>query len=135
MKNILVYVESRFPVSKKFIRNIVNTYLDGVGIQSTVEISLAIVGDRKMKDLNTKYHKENTTTTVLSFPLENVFSKDQSKGKGFIYPPDNTLRLGDIIISYPQAVARAGEDNMLVADKLKQLIIHGLDNLMGNTAR
>ena len=48
----------------------------------------------------------------------------------FVDPPDNILRLGDIIISYPQARERAAEDNMLVDDKIDELVIHGLTNLL-----
>ena len=54
-----------------------------------------------------------------------------SKNSTFIDPPDDVLRLGDIIISYPQVIERARDEEMLVDDKIDELIVHGLKNLMG----
>lgn len=128
MRNLLIFVESRFPIDRARLKKTLNTFLDSSGIKGDVEVSVAIIGDRKMRSINEKYHKESGTTTVLSFTQAEtaVFG-----AVGFIEPPDNILRLGDVIISYPQAVERAGEDNMMVDDKIDQLLIHGLNNLIG----
>lgn len=120
MRNILVFVESRFPVNRKKIKEVVNRFLDTERLRSNYEVSIAVVGDRKMKEFNKKYRNKNETTTVLAFPLDD-----------FIYPSDGILRLGDVIISYPQAVDRAVEDEMMVDDKIEELLIHGLKNLLG----
>ncbi|MBM3283437.1 rRNA maturation RNAse YbeY, partial [Candidatus Gottesmanbacteria bacterium] len=50
----------------------------------------------------------------------------------FIDPPDNILRLGDVVVSYPQVIEAAYQENKLVDDKIDELIIHGLSNLLGN---
>ena len=50
----------------------------------------------------------------------------------FVPPPDGMIRLGDIVVSYPQAVIEAGEDNVLVLDKIIELVLHGLEHLLGN---
>lgn len=120
MRNILVFVESRYKVDRKRIKQVVNRFLDQERLRSNYEVSIAIVGDRKMKGFNKKYRNKNEMTTVLAFPLV-----------GFVFPADKVLRLGDVIISYPQAVARAAEDEMLVDDKIEELLIHGLSNLLG----
>lgn len=128
MRNLLIFVESRFPADRTRLRKTLNTSLDKSGIKGDVEVSVAVIGDRKMRELNEKFHKESGTTTVLSFTQIEIAS---SKAFGFVEPPDGILRLGDIIISYPQAVERAGEDNMLVDDKIDELLIHGMNNLIG----
>lgn len=120
MRNILVYIESRYPIAKKNLVSLTNDFLDNEKIKVDIEVSIAVVGDRKMRLLNKKYRQKDETTTILSFSLE-----------GFITPDDGFLRLGDVVISYPQAVERAVEDEMLVDDKIKELLIHGLNNLMG----
>lgn len=132
MRNILIFVESRFPVNRSNVRKIINEFFDQEKLKK-VEVSIAIIGDRKMKNLNKIYRGKDETTTVLAFALEDS-GQTSSPGKsnaGFIDMPDDVLRLGDVAISYPQAVLRSGEDNMLVEDKLKELLIHGLKNLIG----
>ncbi len=127
MRNLLIFVESRFPVDRKRLKKTLNMFLDKERIKGDVEISVAIVGDRKMRFLNEQYHKKQGTTTVLSFALEDPRVSDIS----FVKPSDNFLRLGDVIISFPQAVKRASEDDMFVDDKIDELLIHGLNNLLG----
>lgn len=87
---------------------------------------MSIVGDRLMKDLNRKYRNIDETTDVLSFPMT-----EEVKDKPFVEPPDNVLRLGDIIISYPGAREDAGEENKLVDDKIDELVEHSMLHLLG----
>jgi probable rRNA maturation factor len=101
----------------------VETFLNEQKIKSEVEVSISIVGDRKMRELNKKYRNLEETTSVLSF--------SQQEGKPFINPPDGILRLGDIIISYPQTVAMAAAENKLIDQKISELVRHGLANLLG----
>lgn len=131
MRNILIFVESRYPVNRKQVKKLTDEFLDSEKLKGNIEVSIVFVGDRKMKNLNKKYREKDETTTVLSFPLEEVTKTTQSGRAGFVYPPDGFLRLGDVVISYPQTVERAGEDDMLVDDKINELLIHGLNNLIG----
>lgn len=132
MISVLVFTESRFPIDRKNLREFVKNYLH-TKVNGQVEISVSIVGDRKMKFLNTKYRQLSETTDVLSFPisdsrtnldLSSGFSPDKSS-------PDKILRLGDVVVSYPQAVLEAAEDNKLVIDQVEFLLAHGLDHLLG----
>lgn len=107
---------------KKEVTDVLKTRLKG-----SCEVSILIGGDRQMKQLNKTYRNIDDTTDVLSFPQH-----DPTQAmKPFVPPPDGVLYLGDIIISYPQAIKEAAKDNMLVDDKIVQLILHGLDHLMG----
>ena len=117
--------ESRFPINRKIIRNAVQQYITLHKLRSDVVVEVAVVGDRKMHSLNKTYRQLDTTTTLLSFGYE-----DPHRATTFVEPPDNILRLGSIVISYPQAVRRAGEDGMMVDDKFSQLIEHGMKNLL-----
>lgn len=126
MINVLFQTESHFPVAREKVKEAVKHTLERK-IQSDLEVSVAVVGDRAMRTLNKTYRNIDSTTDVLSFP-----QNDPSQmAKPFVSPPDNILRLGDIIVSYPQAVVEASEDNMLVDDKIVQLVLHGVDHLMG----
>lgn len=126
MISILFQTESHFPVDRKKIKDSVANFLSKK-ISSDTEVSISIAGDRRMKELNTKYRKLDETTDVLSFP----FNDPTVKAQPFQDSPDNVFRLGDIIVSYPQAVEEAAEENKLVDDKIIELVLHGLNHLLG----
>jgi len=81
-----------------------------------------------MKTLNKKYRNLDKTTNVLSFPFHDP---TQPADTAFIESPDDVLRLGDIVISFPEARDMAIKDNKLVDDEIVFLALHGLDHLMG----
>lgn len=117
-----IFVESRYRVNRKRIKAMVSKVLAKHQIKSAVEVSVAVVGDRKMKKLSKKYKGEDKTRNVLSFPL--------SEGSP-TYLPSDKLRLGDIVISYPQVIKEAAQDEMLVDDKVDELIEHSMQHLLG----
>lgn len=119
---ILTFVESRYRVNRKKIRDVIHEVLDAKGITSKCEVSLAFVGDRKMHALNLKFRNLDKTTNILSFPL--------SEGQQTPLPA-SVMRLGDIVISYPQIINEAARDEMMVDDKINQLVEHGLLHLLG----
>lgn len=125
MTHVLISTESRFPVNRKLIKGVVEKFLSEQKIKSEVEVSILVVGDRKMRELNKIYRGLKESTPVLSFSL--------GEGKPFVNPPDGILRLGDIVISYPQMVTLAANENKLIDQKIGELIRHGLANLLGIT--
>jgi len=58
------------------------------------------------------------------------FTSDEVKGE-FIYPPDEKINLGEIIVCYPIAVEEAKAENKRIDDKVHELIKHGAEHLMG----
>ena len=66
------------------------------GIVSHADVSVSVVGEKKMLALAKKYLKENNVLhNVLSFP----FTETKQR---FVDPPDDVLHLGDIILCYPK---------------------------------
>ena len=120
--SILLYVESRYKVNRKRIRKIVSQTLNAQNIQGPVEVSIAFVGDRKMRELSKKYKGEDKTRNILSFPLH--------EGEKIVLPTDK-LRLGDIVISYPVLIKESAKEEMLVDDRVDMLVEHGLLHLLG----
>lgn len=132
MVNILLTSESRYPVNRKGVKQAVIDILKEQKIKSAVEVSVLIVGDRKMAELNKKYLNHEGTTDVLSFPLGNGLSQTRNDLiAGFVNPPDEVLRLGDIVVSYPCAVKQAQEFNLLVDQEISNLVKHGVLHLLG----
>ena len=120
--NVLIFVESRYKVNRKRIRTALANLLSEQGINSPVEVSLAIVGDRKMRELSKKYKGEDKTRNILSFSL--------TEGEKHTTPSD-IIRLGDIVISYPVVITEAVRDEVLVDDKIDELVVHGMTHLLG----
>ncbi|HSX09592.1 MAG TPA: rRNA maturation RNase YbeY [Candidatus Saccharimonadales bacterium] len=119
---ILIYVESRYKVNRKRIKSAVEFVLEEQNIQTPVEVSIAIIGDRKMKELNKKYRNKEGTANILEFPL--------NEGEQTKLPTDIT-RLGDIVISYPMVIKEASEQEMMVDDRVEELVQHGMLHLLG----
>lgn len=126
MISILFHTESHYPVDRKKVKDALSGEL-GKKVKSNTEVSVSIVGDRRMQALNKKYRNIDAPTDVLSFALNDPTEKSVP----FLDGPDGMLRLGDIVVSYPQAVNQAAEENKLVDDKIIELALHGLHHLLG----
>src|SRR6266566_7602496 len=100
---IFIYVESRYKVNRKRIKSAISSVINENSIKSSLEVSVAIVGDRKMAGLNKKYRNKEGTTNILSFPL--------SEGEQTHLPSD-IIRIGDIVISYPQVIREAAAQEL-----------------------
>lgn len=120
--NVPIFVESRYKINRKKIKQVVENVLSKNQITGPVEVSIAVVGDRKMRELSRKYKGEDKTRNILSF--------SQTEGEDLKNPTD-VLRLGDIVLSYPMIIKDASKDEMLVDDKVDQLVEHGLMHLLG----
>ena len=120
--SIPIYVESRYKLDRKRVKQTVEAVLKSKGITGRAEVSIAIVGSRKMRDLNNKYRNIDRATNVLSF--------SQMEGEVTVMPA-NLLILGDVIVCYPIAVDDAARDNVLVDRKISELVEHGLLHLLG----
>jgi rRNA maturation RNase YbeY len=119
---VLIYVESRYKLDRKAIKATVAAVLEEYKVQSAVEVSIAIVGDRKMTKLNKQYRNKEGTANILEFPL--------AEGESSRLPNDVT-RLGDIVISYPMIIKEAAAQDLLVDERVDELVRHGMLHLLG----
>ena len=113
------YAVSAAPIKKKLANFFVK-----MGIVSDAEVSIAIVGEKRMMELGRKYLKDKKLHNVLSFtPTETKVN--------FIYPPGGTIYLGEIIVCYQEALREAKDENVLTDEKVYELIEHGAMHLLG----
>lgn len=91
--------------------------LSAVG-ESTSELSIELIGDRRMRRLNCVYRKKDRTTDVLAFAMRESDN------------PCPTL-LGDVVISVPTALRQAREAGRTLEDELAALLVHGVLHLCG----
>lgn len=83
------------------------------------EVSISIVDNSEIKQLNKEYRGMDEETDVLSFPLDDEF---------FMEGP---LLLGDIIISGEKVLEQAEEYNHSLHREMAYLVAHSMFHLMG----
>ena len=57
--------------------------------------------------------------------------KPEEEPAAFIGPPDGLMHLGEVIISYPQAVIQAQEHGHSIKREMAILIVHGVLHILG----
>ncbi|MBV9263154.1 MAG: rRNA maturation RNase YbeY [Candidatus Eremiobacteraeota bacterium] len=84
------------------------------------DLSLSLVDDSRIRELNRDYRGKDRATDVLSFPL--IAASDAS--------PEPLL--GDVVISVETARRQAAEYDASLQREIYRLLIHGLLHLMGH---
>jgi probable rRNA maturation factor len=105
----------KFPSRK--LKRIALQVLDLVG-QGQAELSVALIGNAEMRELNAKFRKKDYATDVLSF------------GGGDEVPGAVKL-LGDVVISVEKAEEQARERGLTSHVEITTLLIHGILHLLG----
>lgn len=106
--------QSRLQIDPTRLRTAVETVLSGEGISSG-EISLAVVDDEAIHELNRRWLEHDEPTDVLSFVLEEA----------------DGYREGEIIVSADTALVRSGEFGWSAHEELLLYVIHGTLHLAG----
>ena len=136
----MLYIQNltKAKVDKNFLEKISEKTLKIAGIKKKAEISLVIVSNKKIKELNKKYRGIDKITDTLSFgqletPLKNSKAKPelQNPKTKFVGPPDKILRLGEIFISYQKAKVQAIQRRQTIKKEIAFLFIHGILHLLG----
>ncbi len=114
---------------KSWLESVAEKVLTAQGAGSKVELGLVIVGQERVRQLNLRYLRKDEPTDVLAFSM----LPEQPGGNlaPFVIPPDGIEHLGEVIISYPQAVIQAEEHRHSVKREIAILIIHGVLHLLG----
>ena len=134
---IQVFDEFEDAVCDAWLERICLAALEQEAVRQSV--SLVLADDQIVRALNAEYRGLDKTTDVLSFAFDNqgeFFGEgdapsDWSAGQDFVLPPGESAGLGEVIVSYPQAVRQAEEAGHSVNRELAHLITHGILHLMG----
>ena len=112
--------------------------LDAEHTEGPDRLTVMIVGDERIRDLNRTFKGEDEVTDVLSF---NEAAGDAIGEENEYEWPDfseigptgdvESERLGDIAISFPQVERQAAENGKSVDTELAMLTIHGVLHLLG----
>jgi probable rRNA maturation factor len=122
--------------------------LSQAGIDRPVVVALLITTDEIIRSLNKQYRSQDKPTDVLSFPLlekpivhapaDQLWMPSETPGgeefqitQPFVTPPDITMHLGDIVISWPTVKRQASEVGHNPTYEFLFLLSHGVLHLVG----
>lgn len=135
-----IYIENESDIKlnipyRKIIEDSINLSLDFEKVPYECEISVTIVDDERIHEINKEFREIDRSTDVLSFPL-NEFEKpsdwqnfDEDKAS-FNYDTGE-LMLGDIILSAEHIIKQANEYGHTRKRELAFLVIHSILHLLG----
>ena len=130
------------------LEEVVSQTLLKAGIKQPVMLTLLITTDETIRNLNKRYRNQDKSTDVLSFPLlempivsapadqlwmssDVLHGEDFQTKRTFVTPPELTMHLGDIVISWPTVIRQATEAGHKPAYELLFLLSHGVLHLIG----
>ena len=88
--------------------------LDALDLDAAPELSLLVVSDRRIRELNREWRKIDRSTDVLSFP------QDPAAGL-----------LGDVVVNLAAARRQAADHGLEPSEETRFLLIHGILHLLG----
>jgi probable rRNA maturation factor len=111
--------QKRHNLVKDDIRTTAKRVLNALGCPDA-QLSVLIVSDDQIAELNQTYLNHKGPTNVISFPMQ--------EGPFAGITPD---LLGDVVISADTAHREAGEAGMEMMERFNELLIHGILHLVG----
>lgn len=87
-------------------------------------LSLTLVDDATIRELNRAHRGKDKATDVLSFPIEGASSTREAS------TPEHLL--GDVVISVDTARRQASDYDAPLQDEIYRLLIHGLLHVLGH---
>lgn len=96
------------------------------GISPEAEMSVNIVGDDEIRELNRNYRQMDEATDVISFAMQDKVD-EEIEIQGEAIP----IALGDIVISLDKAIEQAKTYNHSLEREISFLAVHGFLHLLG----
>lgn len=106
------------------IKKVVEKSIAYENFPKLAEISVTIVNDNQIEEINFHHRNIKSPTDVLSFPMLDFL-------KGEKPPAEESYILGDIVISIDRAKAQAVEYNHSIEREIGFLTAHSMLHLMG----
>jgi len=113
---------SKTSFDKGFLKRVAEFVLEKEN-QNEIELSIIIVAQKKIRELNREYRKEDKPTNVLSFSYE--------KGKPFVFPSKNLVKLGEIVICPEYIKQDAKKKGIEFKEEFVRVFIHGILHILG----
>jgi metalloprotein, YbeY family len=115
------------------VRQMVVAALDYENCPYEAEVSVTVVDDKEIQEINKTYRNIDKATDVLSFPMyqyEKAADFDNLDDSAF-NPESGELLLGDIVISAEKVTAQAKEYGHSREREFAFLLVHSMLHLLG----
>ena len=125
-------IELKIPY-EDIIRQMVMATLDYENCPYEAEVSVTVVDDKEIQEINKTYRNIDKATDVLSFPMyqyEKAADFDNLDDSAF-NPESGELLLGDIVISAEKVTAQAKEYGHSKEREFAFLLVHSMLHLLG----
>ncbi|MBE0448438.1 MAG: rRNA maturation RNase YbeY [Actinobacteria bacterium] len=119
---ILISNNQDIPVDEDQLRRIAELTLAKEGIEKEAELSIALVSEEEMLELNARYRGKDYPTDVLSFQAETPLGGKIEKIPHL---------LGDVVICPSVAARQAEEYGHTFDQEIELLLVHGILHLLG----
>ena len=96
------------------------------GVEGKFEVSVTFVDNEEIRTLNREHRSKDAPTDVLSFPMF-----DFAAGEVPVYPKNESLPLGDVVLSLERARVQAAEIGHSTMREVVFLCIHSTLHLLG----
>lgn len=106
------------------IKNCCIAALEEEKIDERAEVSLTVVDNEEIRELNNEFRGKDSVTDVLSFPMS-------ENGEYDVDPETNRIMLGDIVISAEKARQQAEEYGHSFEREMCFLATHSMFHLLG----
>ena len=114
----------------KWLKIVARLTLEAVEVKTPVEMGLFITDSETIQDLNKTYRAKDKPTDVLAFYTQAPVTQKDAESE-FVPAPDGVRHLGEVVISYPQAVTQAQQQGHSINQELTILVAHGTLHLLG----
>lgn len=129
METMIINQQNKVNYTKdlqQVIQNVVNSAAKVVKLPKNSEISILLVDNSYIKELNFIYRNQNRPTDVLSFAM-NELAEDEPDYESL----EDVNILGDIVVSLEKAVEQGEEYGHSISRELGYLVAHGMLHLIG----
>ncbi|HZR00331.1 MAG TPA: rRNA maturation RNase YbeY [Chloroflexota bacterium] len=109
----------------ELLRRVVQRAVAGEGLDGSYQVTVTLVSDDEIRDLNKTHRGKDEVTDVLSFPLT------EGDAASFVLPDEVPTHLGDVVVSTDRARAQAAELGHSFERELAYLAVHGTLHLLG----
>ena len=114
------------PLPTDWMVDLAATAMRAESLPDSTQLSISLVGEERMTELNAEFMGKQGSTDVLSFPIEDFTGGISAPGDDG--PP---LLLGDIVICPTVVRSNAEVAGVAFEDEMALMVVHGILHLLG----
>ncbi len=115
------------PLPSDWLVELAGVAMEAEALPHSTQLSITLIDEVRMTELNSEYMGKTGPTDVLSFPIE-----DWTAGVPVVGPMGPPLLLGDIMICPNVVRGNAAGAGVAFEDEMALMVVHGILHLLGH---